>query len=140
MIAAALCKQNKPGSAVIAEDLMVIAKTIVVLLAYFQGIIMTLQHHQVYIRLRKTRLRPAYAQFVEINTVAKGKSLALADLIILFLDARSKYGKGFYSKVIPWLEESIIPLRDSLTKRPPIGTLVDEEQQILDKIWNENGR
>jgi hypothetical protein len=78
--ATAFYEQDELSLAVIIDNLMVCARAIVVILAYFQGILMTLEHDRVSSRLRKTRFLPAYAELVGINTASKGNS-----------PARSKY-------------------------------------------------
>ena len=119
--ASKLREEDQPGSAIIIDDLMLYAKHVVVLLAYFVNILETLQHYRVSIRLRKTRFLARYAEFVGIDTMAEGNSPARSkyDSIrnltrpMLFGDLRMLIGLfGFYSKWITWFEATIIPWRE----------------------------
>ena len=128
---AEMLERDNPGSAVIVDDLLIYARSPIVLLAYFISILRVLQHHWVAIKLRKTRFLPSSAEFVGLdllphgNSPASSKFPAIAKLTrpILFGDIHMLIGLfGFYSKWLPYFEDDVSRWRDMLSKKPPVNT------------------
>jgi hypothetical protein len=101
---------NKPGSAVIVDDILLFARTAAALLYYLVCVLEMLQHHRVTVKLRKTRFLPSRAEFVGIdilkdgNSPAKSKYEAIEELERpeIFTDLRMLIGFiGFYRDWIP---------------------------------------
>jgi hypothetical protein len=71
-----LLESDNPGSTVIVDDVIAYARNILVLLAYFKAMIMTLEHHRVAVKLRKCRFLPSRAEFVGMDLHPHGNSPA----------------------------------------------------------------
>jgi hypothetical protein len=71
-----LLESDNPGSTVIIDDVIAYARSILVLLAYFKAMLMTLEHHRVAVKLRKCRFLPSRAEFVGMDLLPHGNSPA----------------------------------------------------------------
>jgi hypothetical protein len=69
-------RDPKPGSAVIVDDIILFAHSATAMLFYFICMIEIFQHYQATIKLRKTRLFPAPAEFVGADVTKDGNSPA----------------------------------------------------------------
>jgi hypothetical protein len=134
---------SKPGSAVIVDDVILFAMTILQLLFYFTCVLEVLQHHRVTVKLNKTRFLPKRAEFVGVdilrdgNTPAQSKNEAIRSLstLKLFGDLSMLIGFiGFYRKWIPNYEDRIGPWRKIMKHRPTPGELDKEAQAPLLRI------
>ena len=139
-----LLKRERPDASIIIDDLLVFAKTTLMLVAHFMAVLKALMHHRVAIELRKTRFLPSRAEFVgldllpEGNAPAQSKNEAIRKLgkPLLFGDLRMLIGFfGFYSKWIPWCEEVIGPWRAVLKKKPPVDVDKQEEARLFANLW-----
>jgi len=144
--AVVLYKNGGAGSAIIIDDVMLFAKNVIALLAYFISMLMTLQHHRVAINLKKTRFLPTRAEFLGVdvmkngNSPAKSKYGALLKLERpkLFTDLRMLIGLfGFYSKWLPYYEQRIVPWRGYIKQKPPVTAPKEEEAAKLRELWRD---
>lgn len=141
---------SKPGSAVIVDDVILFAMSILQLLFYFTCVLEILQHHRVTIKLKKTRFLPKRAEFVKIdilrdgNTPAQSQNDAIRSLTTptLFGDLSMLIGFiGFYRKWIPNYEDIIGPWRQIMKHWPIPGELDKEEQANLLRIhWKASDK
>jgi hypothetical protein len=67
---------SKPGSAVIVDDIILFAKSALLLFVYFICILDVLEHHRVTLKLKKARFLPTRAEFVGIDVLKEGNSPA----------------------------------------------------------------
>ncbi len=136
-----------PGSAVIVDNIIMYAKCVVSLLAYYLSILKTLKFYRVTANLRKGRYFPTRAEFVGTDVLATGnapaesKYHAIEKLTrpILFTDLRMLIGMlGFYQKWLPLYETRIIPWRDYQKAKPIAGSgSKPEEAKILQALWQD---
>jgi hypothetical protein len=140
-----LLGSDNPGSTVIVDDVIAYARNILVLLAYFKAMLMTLEHHRVAVTLRKCRFLPSRAEFVGMDLLPHGNSLASSKYkAIKYLTRPLTFGDlhmliglfGFYSKWIPCYEERIAHWRYVLSKKPPVIASKQEEADKMDTLWN----
>jgi hypothetical protein len=61
------CWNQITGSTVIVDDVITYARNIHVLLAYFKAMLMTLECHQVAVKLRKCRFLPSRTEFAGMD-------------------------------------------------------------------------
>jgi hypothetical protein len=140
-----LLESDNPGSTMIVDDVIAYARNILVLLAYFKAMLMTLEHHRVAVKLRKCRFLPSRTEFVGMDLLPHGNSPASSKYKTIehltwpltFGDLPMLLGLfGFYSKWIPWNEERIAHWRDVLSKKPSVIASKQEESDKMDTLWN----
>lgn len=109
-------KGGKPGSAVIADDIILFAKNTTLLLTYFINVLSVLLYYRVTVKLWKTRFIPTRAEFIGVDVLHTGNALAKAkyepieklERPKLFSDLRMLIGlMGFYQKWLPLYETRI---------------------------------
>ena len=100
-------RTGDPGSAVIVDDIILYAKCVFSLLAYYLSILRTLKFYRVTTNLRKARYIPTRAKFVGTDVLAKGNAPAESEYYateklsrpLLFTDLHMLIGLlGFYQK------------------------------------------
>ena len=76
VVAEILRKREKPDSLIIIDDLLMFAKSVLMLLAYFVAVLRVFVRHRVSIKLWKTRFLPSRAEFVGLDLLPSGNAPA----------------------------------------------------------------
>jgi hypothetical protein len=136
---------SKPGSAIIVDDIILFAKSALLLFVYFICILDVLELHRVTVKLKKARFMPTRAEFVGIDVLKEGNSPASSKYGAvrelgapeLFTDLRMLVGFiGFYRQYIPLFEDRIGRWRDYKKEAPNPGSASKEEEaKVLRSLW-----
>jgi len=143
---AALADLSTAGSKVIVDDVLLYAKTIVELLAFFRIVLGVLRHYSATVKLKKCKFMPDRCEFVGVDVLPEGNSPAKSKHATFasipspesWSDLRMIIGMfGFYSQWLYNYEVRIKPWRELQRRQPDIGTPTDEERLLMQSLWTK---